>query len=379
MRTAVIASIACIAGGLSAAASNERGTPSDAPGAVAGTTRVGADGTVTVPSLSIPPSDYWSPEFRATYARMAAIIVANRDYRQPAPTAPQSEWQQFDAACVQHSAGMLAWQRQNYPVDVAETTLGGVHVAVVTPKEGIAPANRRRVLIELHGGSCGGLDGLTEAIPVAHFGKIKVVTVDYRAAPRNRYPASIEDVVAVYEALLKQHEPGSIGIFGTSGGGMLATQTLSWLQSKGRPRPGAAGVFWSGITASPYPFGKFGDSLLWELGGVPRGDHTIYNRLIQQLSGYMDAVAPNDPVGYPGSSDEALKKFPPTLFVTGSRALDMSAAITSHARLLKLGVDSSLYVMEGGWHAASYGSGGSPEEVDVNTYIGRWFGQHLSK
>jgi acetyl esterase/lipase len=93
----------------------------------------------------------------------------------------------------------------------------------------------------------------------------------------------------------------------------------------------------------------------------------------------MDGVAANDPVGYPGSSDPTLAKFPPTLFVTGTRALDMSAAITSHARLLKLGVDSSLYVMEGGWHAASYGTRGSPEEVDVNTYIGRWFDQHLSK
>jgi epsilon-lactone hydrolase len=379
VRTAVIASIACLAGGISSAAPTGAEAPANATQSATDSTTVSAEGAVTVPSLTIPPSDYWSPEFKATYAKVAASVVAHRDYRQPVPTAPQSEWQKFDAACAQYSAATLAWQRQNYPVEVVETHLGGVHVAVVTPKAGVSTANHQRVLIELHGGSCGGLDGLTEAIPVAHFGKIKVVTVDYRAAPRNQYPASIEDVVAVYEDLLKQYKPGSIGLFGTSGGGMLATQTLSWLQSKDRPRPGAVGVFWSGITNSPYPFGKFGDSLLWELGGVPRGDHTVYNRLITQLSGYMDGVAANDPVGYPGSSEGVMAKFPPTLFVTGTRALDMSAAITSHARLLKLGIDSSLYVMEGGWHAASYGSRGSPEEVDVNTYIGRWFDAHLAR
>ena len=53
--------------------------------------------------------------------------------------------------------------------------------------------------------------------------------------------------------------------------------------------------------------------------------------------------------------------------------------IVSHARLLKLGVDSYLYFMEGAWHAASSGTRGSPEERDVNTYIGRWFGQHLAR
>jgi acetyl esterase/lipase len=79
------------------------------------------------------------------------------------------------------------------------------------------------------------------------------------------------------------------------------------------------------------------------------------------------------------ASATVLSRFPSTLFVTGGRALDMSAAVTSHARLLKLGVDSYLYVMEGAWHAASYGTRGSPEERDVNTYIGRWFGQHLAR
>ena len=342
-------------------------------------TTVDADGTIHTPPLSIPPSEYWSDTFRSTYAAMAARMVNIRDYKQPEPTAPKSDWDAFDDRCRQGSAPMLAWQKQNYPVEIRETFFAGVHAAILKPKGGVSPANKNRVLIELHGGSCGGLDGLTEGIPVAHFGKITVVVVDYRAAPRYAYPASIEDVGAVYLALLKTHRPKQIAIFGTSGGGMLTAQTLAWLQRKGAPVPGAAGIFWSGLTDHPYPFGKFGDSILWELGGIARADHSNYRRLITQLSGYMSAVKPDDPVGYPGSSEATLARFPPTLLLTGTRAVDMSAVVTSHAKLVRLGVDASLYVMEGGWHAASYGTRGSPEEVDVNTYIGRWFDRHLAR
>jgi len=337
------------------------------------------DGTLRVPALSLPPSEFWSEPFRAAFAAMAQRITANRSYEQPAPTAPKAEWDAYDAQCDRASADTLAWQRAHYPVDVAETSFAGVHTAAVTPKGGPSAANQKRILIELRGGSCGGLVGLAEGIPVAHFGKIRVVVVDYRPAPRNKYPASIDDVVAVYEALLKQHEPKTVGIFGTSGGGMLASQVLAALQRKATPPPGAVGIFWAGITNHPYPFGKFGDSVLWELGGVPRANHTAYKALITQLSGYMRDVPADDPVGYPGSSDEVLRRFPPTLVLTGTRALDMSAAIESHRRLARLGVDASLYVMEGGWHAASYGTRGSPEEVDVNTYIGQWFAQHLAR
>jgi monoterpene epsilon-lactone hydrolase len=342
-------------------------------------TRADPDGTLHTPPLTLPPSEYWSQEFRAAFRAMAARIAAAPSYAQPPPTAPKAEWDAYDAACERRQADTLAWQRANYPVDVVETRIGGVRTAVVTSKAGTAAENQGRALIQLRGGSCGGLDGLTEAIPIAHFGRIKVVVVDYRAAPRFKYPASIEDVVAVYEALLKDHRPGAVGVFGTSGGGMLTSQVLSALQAKGTPRPGAAGIFWAGVTDHPYPFGKFGDSLMWELGGVPRADHAQYLALIRQLAGYMAEVRAGDPVGYPGSSDAVLAKFPPTLVLTGTRAVDLSAAVETHRRLVRQGVNAGLYVMEGGWHAASYGTRGSPEEVDVNTYIGRWFGQHLAR
>src|SRR5581483_4488530 len=196
--------------------------------------------------------------------------------------------------------------------------------------------NQHRVLIQLHGDSCAGLSlGQLEAIPIAFFGRIKVVVVDFRPAPRYRFPASLEDLATVYTGLLQQHKPESVGVFGTSGGGILAAQFVAWCQANKLPRPGAVGIFWSGIPAAPYPFGKFGDGLLWELGGVPRSDHTKYNAMIAKIAEYISNAAPNDPRAYPLASDTVLANFPSTLFVTGGRALDSSAAVTSHARLLK--------------------------------------------
>src|SRR5262249_11864106 len=71
-----------------------------------------------------------------------------------------------------------------YPAKVERTTIGGVAVAIATPKDGVPARNRDRVLINLHGGGFtiggGGGGGLVEAIPIAHQLGIEVVAVDYR-------------------------------------------------------------------------------------------------------------------------------------------------------------------------------------------------------
>ena len=66
-------------------------------------------------------------------------------------------------------------------------------------------------------------------------------------------------------------------------------------------------------------------------------------------------------------------------FNSDTRSVDMSPAIVAHARFLKLGVDSSLYILEGGWHGAHISATSTPEAHDANAYIARWFEQHLAR
>jgi acetyl esterase/lipase len=95
---------------------------------------------------------------------------------------------------------------------------------------------------------------------------------------------------------------------------------------------------------------------------------------------YLATARLDDPLAEPGISDPVVSKFPPTLFVTGTRAMDMSRAVTSHAQFLRLGVDSQLYVMEAAWHCAFVaGAHETPEGKATNAYIARWFDEHLAR
>jgi len=95
------------------------------------------------------------------------------------------------AALVKNVPGML----ERLKVKVEKTTIDGVRAYIVTP-ETIAPENRNRQLIHMHGG-CYVLNpgdaGLPEAIFMAGFGHIKVISVDYRMPPEAYFPAALDD------------------------------------------------------------------------------------------------------------------------------------------------------------------------------------------
>jgi acetyl esterase/lipase len=343
------------------------------------TTSVDADGTLHIRALAIPTSNLWSPEFKNAYAKIVAMSGTHPFMQTPGRNAPKAEWDKLDADLDRMVAEPLAWDLEHYPVNVEETKIAGVHVGIISPKGGIAPENQSRVLINLHGGGFliyrGLVMGQLASAPISSIGRIKVITVDYREAPYYKYPAASEDVAAVYKELLKQYKPEAIGIFGCSAGGMLTAQAVAWFQAKGLPRPGAVGIFCAGLPAAPFPFGKGGDSKIWGQAGILE----IQQPMAPAFNWYLEGVDINDPQAYPSSSDTVLAKFPPTLILSGTRSFDMSPAVVAHARFLKLGVDSSLYIIEGGWHAAFEAAVGTPEIHDANVYIAHWFNQHLAR
>src|SRR5690606_34001434 len=99
----------------------------------------------------------------------------------------------------------------------------------------------------------------------------------------------------------------------------------------------------------------------------------------EPIEWYMDGVSLDDPVAYPSSSDAVLAQFPPTLLLSGTRDFAMSKVIVTHARLLKLGVKSSLYLIEGGPHGAHVSATETPEARDAQAYIAKWFDQNLAR
>ena len=236
--------------------------------------------------------------------------------------------------------------RKYYPANVEETTTAGVRTDIITPLT-MPEANRNRVLINLHGGGFNSDSGsLIEGIPIANLAKTKVVSLYYRLAPENPFPAAVDDVVAVYKELLKAYKPGS-GIFGTSAGAILTAEVAVRLKQLGLPLPAALGIF-SGLS----DFSRVGDSRqLFTLSGLPgEMQPTDPNHLPND--DYVGKTDRKDPVLSPIFAD--LHGMPPSLLVTSTRDILLSDTSTFHRALLRAGVDARLVVFEALPHAFWY-------------------------
>jgi len=351
----------CLASGAACAADSAA-----RPG-VAAPPPVKDDGTITVPSFDLPFSSFASHE--------AAESFVHR-LRSPMPIVADI------VKMRQISDERLKPQLENvkamYPTSSTKSMMGGVPVETFVPAEGIAPRNKDRVLIQVHGGGFvaggGGLSGALESIPIASVGRIKVVAVDYRLGPEYHFPAASEDLAAVYRELLKIYRPENIGIYGCSAGGMLSAEAIPWFLKEKLPLPGAIGV----ICASLHTFAE-GDSaqLQPRLGSVlalipPATPEDNFG----PREGYFAGTSTKNPLAVPGASKEVMKAFPPTLFLTGTRAPEMSAAAESNIELIELGVKSELLLFDGMDHGF-YSDARLPESKRAYKLIVRFFEENL--
>lgn len=323
------------------------------------------EGVVHVPAFDLPPSTLMSPE--AVAGLKARGTVHSLDQLAQLPI------EQNRALMERFIAPAVAEANRRYAVDVVEQRIGGVRTRIVAPKGG--EADRNRVLINLHGGAfmaCAENCALAESIPVAGVGRFRVVTVDYRQGPENVFPAASEDVASVYRELLKSYRPENIGIYGCSAGGALTAEAVAWFVDKKLPLPGAVGIFGAGAV----PFGG-GDSayVAAYVDGMfppPRGDGSVFPLP------YFRSARMEDPLVAPGVDPALLAKFPPTLLITGTRAMDLSPAVATHSRLLKAGVHSQLIVGEGMGHCYIYAAQ-LPEVRDAYDQIVRFFDENLGR
>jgi epsilon-lactone hydrolase len=193
-------------------------------------------------------------------------------------------------------------------------------------------------------GQLSGSGSLIEGIPIANLAKIKVVSVYYRRAPENLFPAAVNDVVAVYQELLKSYKPGSIGIFGTPAGAILAAEVTVRLKQRGLPLPGVFSVL--------ADFSRVGHSRAqFTLDGLP-GSFTVPDPKQLPPSEYAGGIDGPDPVLSPLFADS--HGMPPSLLVTSTRDLLLSDNVLYHLALVRSGNDAQLLVFETLPHAFWY-------------------------
>jgi acetyl esterase/lipase len=293
-----------------------------------------ADGTAHITRV-VPEPSMISPEARkwldsTTHSQHGPQTLEQR-------RAATDEWRARDSADA----------LKQYPVTIKETTIAGVKVDSITPLQ-VPQENLHRVLINLHGGGFNSDSGSRiEGDPIANLAKIRVVSVYYRLAPEYPFPAAVDDVVAVYKDLLKTYKPKSIGIFGTSAGGILTCEVAVKLKQLGLPLPGAMAIL-----SALGDFSRVSDSKqLFTLDGLP-GSLKPTDPAHLPDDQYVGKTDRRDPVLSPLFAD--LKGMPPTLFVSGTRDLLLGDTSTMHRAMLHAGVDARLVVFEALPHAFWY-------------------------
>ena len=325
-----------------------------------------ANGTVHVPAFDLPPSTLISKEALEAQAMRA---------RMPGGAPPSSG----DITAVRKGLEMMlapqvSGMRKQYAVDIVDQTIEGVPTRIVTPQG--KPVDPKHVLINLHGGGftmCADACALLESVPIASLGGYKVVSVNYRMAPEATHPAGVEDVATVYRALLKSYKAKNIGIYGCSAGGALTAEAAAWLPAHGLPQAGAVGIFGAGAVR----FGG-GDSawIAAYIDGSFPPPAKSGGTAPDITRGYFANADMSDPIISPALHPDVVAKFPPTLIITGTRAMDMSPAIYTNSQLLKAGVRSTLIVGEGMIHCYIYNSD-LPEARDAYGIIVKFFNEHL--
>jgi monoterpene epsilon-lactone hydrolase len=316
-----------------------------------------------VPARTLPVPDTVSPGLQAL---IAAPYPEGWNVIPPSASAWKALASQSSAAVAADIAAIR--QRLNVSVEAGE--IAGVRVFVVTPAE-IAPGNRERLLLHVHGGGYvlyPGEAGAGEAMLMAGYAGFKVVSVDYRMAPDFPFPAALVDAMAVWRALVARNDPRRMAVFGTSAGGGLTLALMLRAKAEGVPLPAAIapGSPWVDLTGD-------GDSV--------KANELVDNVLVS-MSGWAGAAAKlyaggrdlRDPLLSPIYGDFA--GLPPAILTSGTRDLFLSDTVRAHRKLRQAGSEAVLQVFEGQSHA-QFLFPFLPETEEAFREIGRFLDRHL--
>ena len=132
-------------------------------------------------------------------------------------------------------------------------TVGGIPAEWVSLEHG---HDRRHAVLYCHGGgyTCGQLGyARILASKLAFCTGFDVLSFEYRLAPEHRYPAALEDALALWDYLMYMgYGARDVVVAGDSAGGNLALELCLKLKAQGRAQPRCLLLFspWTDMTAS---------------------------------------------------------------------------------------------------------------------------------
>ncbi|MTD52893.1 alpha/beta hydrolase [Amycolatopsis pithecellobii] len=220
-------------------------------------------------------------------------------------------------------------------IRTTETTLGGRRALLVEP----ADRQRPGTILYLHGGAWALGSPETSLALTAHLvvrTGMRALSLDYRLAPENPFPAANHDTVAAYRALLDNGEnPAGIAVVGDSAGGGLSVTSLLAARDEGLPMPAAVVAFSGGFDATlsaPSMDSKAGIDPLF-----------TRESLGAALRMYCDGQDLRQPLLSPAISAD-FSGFPPMLLQAGTNEVLLDDSTRLASRAIGAGVDVILDV-----------------------------------
>lgn len=171
--------------------------------------------------------------------------------------------------------------------------------------------------------------------------EIDVLTIDYRLAPENPFPAALEDATRAWNYLInKGYKSDNIAIVGESAGGNLVLSLANYLKQNNEPLPAAL------VCMSPWiDFLDTGKSRITKKEFDPMLTDEFLNEAKKAYACNNDLA---DPLISPIYGN--FKGFPPTFIQVGTNEILLSDSITLKNRLTKSNVDCYIEIWSGMWH-----------------------------
>ncbi len=283
----------------------------------------------------------------------------------------EAEWLALIRERDAMNAALVPEMIEQFSVSVKNDEIEGVKVHHVIPAD-VNPRHEDHLFIYVHGGAYilnRGEASLPEAILIASRAKVRLLSIDYRMPPQHPFPAGHDDVMTVYQHLLRDRPAKSMALGGTSAGGGLILATVQKFIKLDLDLPGAllAGTPWTDLT-------KTGDSYYTNVG---------IDRLLVTYDGLLEGAARlyagdydlQDPRISPIYGD--FHGFPPTFLLTGTRDLFLSNTARTHIKLRQAGAVADLLVYEGVSHGDYSVEAASPESLHAYTEMNAFLLQHL--
>lgn len=328
----------------------------------------GAAGSQTEGHVALQPQNIPPPRAVSDAARTYLATPFWAGDRPPLAADDLEGWKAAIAEVDRMMEPMIEGMLAASDADVEKTTLAGVTVYVGRPRT-MDPARTGQVQLYIHGGGWAFMGGEAcrgqAALQASKLG-LTTYVVDYRNPPQHRFPAALDDCVAVYRELLKSYRPENIVIAGMSAGGNLTAATALRIRDEGLPWPAAVAML------TPCVDGAFiGDTLATnaQLDIVLKPEP-----MAEFWAVYAGGHDRTDPYLSPLHADFG-KGFPPALLQSGTRDLLLSDTVRLHRALRNAGVEAELHV----WEAMPHGGFGgfAPEDEELTREIKSFFDRHL--